>query len=667
MNQPWHRRRCWRWSILATAVAGLVSQGPAAGSSQPTLPFDERLLIWNVLATGHQRSQSHLDLEQYFATAARLGYTAVDVNGLATLEIIEQDDPTDLYPLFNTYGPALSQFVDSDLTRGVYPQAHLQRNLSQLRERARLARRHGLKTVFATYEPRWMPDAFYAGHPELRGARSDHPGRSRKARYSLDTDSPQVLRHYTEMVGSLLRAVPELDYLFILTQDSGAAFCWAEYTYGGPNGPERCRATPVARRVQGFLGAWLAGIRDARSAAKLVLWTEQFTSEELNPLIDELPKEVALSYVAHNGGTVQIGGRAFNLPGYAIQGIDLGTNTQAVLQRAARAGRTCYVLNVFDYGMDIDPILGLPLPFVAYDRLEEYRRQGVRHFVNFGGIVSPPAVRAVAGQEVFREYVTGQAGGREETVRRVAERLAGTAAAGPLVRGWRGVDDLMRQMPPTFGQRLGLLMVWRRFLVRPLVVAHEALGEEERAYFVKHTFLGTGDKGWTNFFWEANRPRFKWEDAPWMIAHYQQLIDRSTEAIAALTEAREAAGDEPARAFVETETQKVEVLRSVLTTLRNILRTQYLHDKYTEFYQDAFTDDWTVDRAEYLAAVQEEIVNTGALRAILQQARRPLIAQSKVDESTFIYGPDLSAQLQSKVAVMRRHLPDVDRFFAWRR
>lgn len=125
------RRRSWRWSILATAVAGLVSQGPAAGSSQPTLPFDERLLIWNVLATGHQRSQAHLDLEQYFATAARLGYTAVDVNGLATLEIIEQDDPKDLYPLFNTYGPALSQFVDSDLTRGVYPQAHLQRNLTR--------------------------------------------------------------------------------------------------------------------------------------------------------------------------------------------------------------------------------------------------------------------------------------------------------------------------------------------------------------------------------------------------------------------------------------------------------------------------------------------------------------------------------------------------------
>lgn len=58
---------------------------------------------------------------------------------------------------------------------------------------------------------------------------------------------------------------------------------------------------------------------------------------------------------------------------------------------------------------------------------------------------------------------------------------------------------------------------------------------------------------------------------------------------------------------------------------------------------------------------------SGHGQGVVSLARRPLIAQSQVEESTFIYGPDLPAQLQSKVAVMRRHLPDVDRFFARRR
>lgn len=653
--------------MLIAALLVIAVDTPTASLNTQLPPFDERLLIWNVLATGHQRSQAYLDMERYFAAAARLGYTAIDVNALATLEIIEQEDPSDLYPLFNTYGPSLSQFVDSDLTRGVYPKGYLERNLAQLRERARLAHEHGLKAVFATYEPRWMPDVLYVRHPELRGARSDHPGRSKRARYSLDTDRPEVLRHYQQLVGNLLRAVPEIDYLIILTQDSGAAFCWAEYTYGGPNGPERCRRIPVSQRVSGFLEAWRAGIAEARSSARLVLWAEQFTGEELNPLIDQLPKDVALAYVAHYGTSVQLGERSFELPWYAIQGIELGTRTKSVMQRAAKAGRVCYLLNVHDYGMDIDPILGLPIPFIVYDRLEEYRRQGVRNLINFGGIVAPPVAEAVAGQEVFREVVSGQAGNRESTVRRVAERLGGAAAAESLVRGWRAVDDTMRMTPPNFGQRLGALLVWRRFLVRPLVVAHETLSADERAYFARHTFLGTGDKGWTNFFWEANRPRLRWEDAPWTIAQYQRMSRRLSEAIAAMTEARGKATTEDARGFIETESQKTAVLRSVLTTLENILRVQYLHDKYTEFYQDAFTDDWARDREEYRAAVLEEIANTGELRALLQQARRPLIAQSKVEENTFIYGPDLPALLQRKVEIMRRHLAEVDQFFAWRR
>ena len=50
------------------------------------------------------------------------------------------------------------------------------------------------------------------------------------------------------------------------------------------------------------------------------------------------------------------------------------------------------------------------------------------------------------------------------------------------------------------------------------------------------------------------------------------------------------------------------------------------------------------DREEFRAAVLSEIANAGQMRALLQQARGPLIAQSKVDENVFIYGMDLPEQ-----------------------
>lgn len=74
------------------------------------------------------------------------------------------------------------------------------------------------------FEPRTMPDRFFAKYPSLRGARVDHPFRSRLPRYTMAQDHPIVQRHYREALQKLMRHVPDLSYMSVWTNDSGAGF-----------------------------------------------------------------------------------------------------------------------------------------------------------------------------------------------------------------------------------------------------------------------------------------------------------------------------------------------------------------------------------------------------------------------------------------------------------
>ena len=86
---------------------------------------------------------------------------------------VEPGVPTEYYNQFYTYCPALTQFVDSTLTRGLYPHEYLQANLNRLKKLAKLGREYGLKPGLLCFEPRTLPEHFFERYPTLRGARVD--------------------------------------------------------------------------------------------------------------------------------------------------------------------------------------------------------------------------------------------------------------------------------------------------------------------------------------------------------------------------------------------------------------------------------------------------------------------------------------------------------------
>ncbi|MFH1763654.1 MAG: hypothetical protein ABIF09_05615, partial [Gemmatimonadota bacterium] len=191
---------------------------------------------YDFFLTQEGRSQRGLDREEYVRRLAESGFTHAEVNGLAFPRGIETGPPGEAYPMFYTYCPALDQFVESDLGEGLYPREYLSANLDFLKRNADLALKYGLIPGLLCFEPRNVPEEFFRRYPMLRGARVDHPFRSFKPRYNMTITHRLVREHYAQMVGRLMEEVPELGFLSVWSNDSGAGFEHTQSLYVGRNG-----------------------------------------------------------------------------------------------------------------------------------------------------------------------------------------------------------------------------------------------------------------------------------------------------------------------------------------------------------------------------------------------------------------------------------------------
>src|SRR6185295_9916580 len=174
--------------------------------------------------------------EQYVATLAESDFTHLEVNGLQAHMPFEDTVQSEYYPQFYTYSPGFNHFVDTPLTQGIWPAHYLEANINHLVGLAALGRKYGLKPGVCMFEPRTLPERFFARYPTLRGARVDHPFRSRLPRYCLAQDHPVTKQHYRACIQGLMKHVPDLSYMSVWTNDSGAGFEHTGSLYVGRNG-----------------------------------------------------------------------------------------------------------------------------------------------------------------------------------------------------------------------------------------------------------------------------------------------------------------------------------------------------------------------------------------------------------------------------------------------
>lgn len=608
----------------------------------------------SIMLTGESRVHAASEMRAYFADAKRARLTHLQVNFLPDPyhpALIEK--PDNYYAWFFDYGPSLDQFVSSRLNRGLYLDAHLARNRDYLRELARGVCENGLKPVLMLCEPRFVPERFFAAHPELRGPRVDNPTFSDTPWYALCVHHPAVREHYRQMLSSLLHDLPELSGISIFTHDSGAGFCHSRSLYAGPNGCARCRRVDAGQRIADFLGLLADAGRSVNPEFRVSLASGVEGDERLS-FLKHAPKGVtgevqgAFSWVGglEDQWSWHQHGRALEEVGYDRARDERISEYRQRFAAVTDAGKTPVAIASMPTDGFYLPIRYVPHPFQNLDILRTLREMGAKH-LNCKGTLNPSSlIRFEVNRESFASFQNQPDVPAEKIVRDLAMKWVGPSHADPLVKAWRLMDESHRRRTMWLWPLARLIS----FMPGPIVPDPDNLPPEEIA-FADHAALACIDRLEGRHRLDALR--LDETNRAWIIAHTQrEVLPRIAQAIAILS---------------------AELSRCDNSDARACLAEQLRHVRHHQLWQQC-AHNWC-EAGSWIApgkgepkpqrtiveVIDDEIQVTGQLIDLYRDGVVDLYTAGPMDGLLYVRGPSMVSELKSRIELMRRHRNDTPR------
>ncbi len=648
----------------------LADQPLPAGSALQLRPtFGWNRSCYDIFLTQEARIQHGLNPDTYVRRLATSGYTHIEVNGLAYPMGLETGPTGEVYPMFYTYCPALDQFVDSSLNRGLYPPYYLSANLAFLKRNAALARKYGLVPGLLCFEPRSVPEAFFARYPMLRGARVDHPFRSFKPRYTMTLAHPLVRDHYAEMVRRLLEEVPDLGFLTIWTNDSGSGFEHTTSLYVGRNGgPYMVREwrdhAAIARIAGEHALLFFRTLRDAARTVspgfRVITRLESFMGEH-----DTLWGGLGDGVEVETNSLVARGwAMPYTHPRYPdSHSINGGTVFQAAFDDRERAlledlrGRsaTAHFYTAVGPHQMFAPLIGVPYPRLAHERLSLLHRNGVRELSQVGGTCPPELAPFNVNHEILRRFQFDAGMNIGIEIARLARAWAGDEHAAALVEAWRLAEDAIIAFPNVCTLYSTIGFAWYRLWARPFVPNIEAIPTAERAYYER--FMCTTPHNPNNVdlsrdvLFRLVEPAQAAKDVERMDANVWPPLD----AAIAVLEPLAAAASEIARPGVITDQfVRLTALRCWLETQRNLAAWVAGVYGWMEATDPAAKAS---HRGRLAHAIDREMANSRRLHALCDSPVE-FMATTDLGESPLIHGRNLKELLATRLALMERHKDD---------
>ncbi|MGD0583001.1 MAG: hypothetical protein ABR974_08675 [Bacteroidales bacterium] len=459
--------------------------------------FDWNRVSYDFFLTQEGRIQKDLDRASYVAGLARLGFTHVEVNGLASPMGLETGPKGEIYPMFYTYCPALDQFAYSELNKGLYPYYWLSANMNYLVENARLAVRYGLIPGLLCFEPRSVPEQFFEKYPMLRGARVDHPFRSFRPRYNMTITHPKVLDHYSEMLTKILLAVPGLGYMCVWSNDSGSGFEHTKSLYVGRNGGayliREWKSDEEISRLAGenvirFLNTLKDAGRKINPSFRVLTRMESFYGEHEtvwkglgNGLDVETYSLITRGWALPYSHPVYGDNRDIN-GGGVHQTEFWSEEMEEVKDLEQRGGKVNFYFAHGPHQM-FEPLMGIPYPFLTWEKLARMYSAGVTNLAQMGGTFPSEKVPYNINHEVVRAFMFNPSSDGESEILRIAERWAGTECAAKVIEAWKLTEQAILGFPNISSLYSSIGFTWYRLWVRPLVPDIESLLPEEREYY----------------------------------------------------------------------------------------------------------------------------------------------------------------------------------------
>jgi hypothetical protein len=489
-----------------------------------------------------------------------------------------------------------------------------------------------------------LPEAFFTNHPELRGARVDHPNRSRVARFAPCVDEPEVLAMYKESMRLLLARCPEIEIFSFLTSDSGSGFCWSPALYSGQNGNANCQNRPMTERVVGFL----VTLRDAaREVGKHI---------EVN-IHPNVPRQWMIETFDHPE----------LLSARLSDGLTIGNYKNADGQQ--------FDSGISGWGKEsFSPVLGLPNPVLRAKQLvrmlQEDKPAGSKLLVSY----EDPST-ADFNLELYHFFVQTRPHNTIEimqVLREFAKTLAGKEGADDLLDIWLALYDISNDLQVfDFGPVLTFGPVMERWINRPLVPVPENLTDEEKDYYRPFIFQAKGEEQANDLIDIQAMRMFEGYGARLLVQRVYEMVVQKLEKAEKLTNKllRQEKNTEAANKW-EALRNRLAVLHSLVRTIDNVVGYQALLDvahsrNISPEPNPVLGTGPSWDRQEIMRIARNEIDNTANLKKILESSRIPLIQEAILPkyETIRMLGPDLTSQLKRKIDIMNAHWEDYKKMY----
>lgn len=663
--------------LLANGVTELSQEKLARGVLLPAT-FGWHRPLFDACYAQYWRSARNFDRDRYAATLAESGFTHLEVNSLQAHLPHEDFVPFEYYPQFYTYAPGFNHFVDTELTRGIWPAFYLDANLNHLKSLAEIGRRYGLKPGVCMFEPRSMPERFFTKYPTLRGARVDHPFRSRLPRYTMAQDHPIVCRHYREALQALMRAVPDLSYMSVWTNDSGAGFEHTASLYVGRNGgPYMIRewrnhdkvAEAAGQSIVRYLHNLRAAAAEINPDFDVILRIEPFKVEH-----DHIKRGMN-EHVTWEAPSLLVRGYALPYPhpkypeNTGVAGSIFHSWLDADEAKPLAASREQGAEPALNYAAsgvnNHEPLLGLPFPRLLHQKLTAMRQLGLQRASCMGGLANAPQAPYWPNAAVIQAAQFFPEKPVDTVLTEFATRCIGSEHANALTAAWREFEEALVWQP-----LVGLYCVfgfcWQRTWDRPIVPDIEAIPASERAYYERHGCFqhnnpSLGDLGKDVLFDLMTR-----ESAAKMSGDMdRQLLPRVRRVRQKLEALVSQTSGQPQVVFADLR-DRVRAYQHWATALRNVCAWC---DCVYSYLATPRAAGRRAQQKRLQAVIDLDLANTRQLIELLETTKTEVLVLSQVADNTFMYGENLVENLRTKLRLTAkyRHLPPrIDPDAYWR-
>lgn len=592
------------------------------GSHAPTIVVNtpiRDLSVYRQLASMVRRLKRH-------------GHVEMNISALAeksTHEIPDGGSPWHEYASFN---PTPAKFFPDALLAPFLPESFVMNNRRLLLEKARILDELGLGAAFWSYEPNFLPEAFFEAYPRLRGPRTDHPRRSRKDEFAPCVDAPESREMTTRMVQTLTQHVPTLGTYFFKTNDAGPGLCWSHWQYAGANGPGACRNRTTGQRVRGLVESIQEGAR--REGRELTVhFTGNFSAGEISSIESELPDN---AFMRGGGESVSIGSCADLC--YPARGILDLVGTLSQLQRLrGRDVRTIFLdLRTF------------------YDRSYETLEVSDRLLEVVDDFLAAPAYGPIAMYQRARD---------------ICDRWVGETHGATLFEAMCELHEAIkykRAALPRMNTIYGAVSL--RYISRPLLVVPERLGVEEEAYFLPYVFNVSHERARSDYI-DVHGTR---QTPEWMTLDDADPRIWAVDAVRSRFEAVARRLRSLADPCWQRMAGAVRLYGSLLRSSANFFAVQLIRDRHAQRLNRApslpsarAVDSSHPDLAMLNEIIRDELDNSAELVQLLRTHGLEIISHADAadEEDTFLLGPDIVAQVERKMRLMRAHWCDAESFF----